>query len=216
MRAVNLLTLDSRSATRLPAFPKPTPGVVAGIVASVLFLGLGVAYLGASGTVRDRQREVSAVSADERALVARVEGARNEQALVEREQRDAALDAALVYRIPWDQLLRDVARVLPAGVSVVSLSAQSPTVAGVIAAAAPAADPAAAPAAAAAATAPSGLVLSGMALTQPTVALVLDRLALLPNLVGVQLQSSTKTVVGKRTARAFVIAAGIRAEGAPR
>ena len=74
MRAVNLLTLDSRSATRLPAFPRPTPGVVAGIVASVLFLSLGLTYLGASATVRDRQREVSAVSADERALVARVEG----------------------------------------------------------------------------------------------------------------------------------------------
>ncbi len=208
MRAVNLLTVDPGSrATRLPAFPKPTPGVAAGIVASVLAIGLGVAYLGASRTASDREREVSAVSAEERALLARVEGARNEQALVEREQRDAALDGALVYRIPWDQVLRDVARVLPAGVSVVSLSAQAPTVAGTAAAA---------PAAAAAPTAPSGLVLTGVALTQPTVALVLDRLELLPDLVGVQLQSSTKTAIGTRTARAFTIAAGIRAEGASR
>lgn len=206
MQAVNLLTHDPRTrTTRLPAIPKPSPRITAGIVSSLLALGLGAAYLSATSAVGERQRELAGVSAEERALIARVEGAGNEQALVDREQRDAALRDALVYRIPWDQVLRDVARVLPAGASVTSLSAQLPALP------APAAD--APPPDPAAAAAPTGLVLNGVALTQPTVALVLDRLELVPVLVGVQLQSSTETKVGDRTARAFAIAASIRAKG---
>lgn len=204
MRAVNLLTYEHPGVrSRLPAIPKPPPGVAAGIVASVLLLVLGLAYVGALRDVGDRQQELAAVSAKERALVARVEGARNEQALADREQRKAALDAALAHRIAWDRVLRDVARVLPPQVSVTSLSVQAPTA------------PGAAPVAAAEETGPSGLVLTGVALTQPSVALVLDRLELVSALVGVELQSSTLTTVKNRTARTFTIAAGIRAEGAP-
>jgi len=205
MRAVNLLTYDPGvRTTRLPAFLKPTPGISAGIVASLLILSLGVAYLGASRAIGERQREVSDITAEERALVARNEGARNEQALVDREQRDAVLEGALAHRVPWDQVLQDVARVLPAQVSVKGLSVQAPLAP--TAAAAP-------PAATGEATAPSGFVLSGVALTQPAVALVLDRLELVPSLVGVQLQSSTKTAVGEGTARAFTVAAGIQEIG---
>lgn len=205
MRSVNLLTYDPGiRTTRLPSIPTPTPRVAAGMVASVLLLGLGVTYLGASRAVSERQREVSAVTAEERALVARAEGARNEQALVDREQRNTAVDGVLVHRVAWDRVLRDVARVLPSSVSVTALNVQAPTVPGSAAAVPPAG----------AGTAPSGLMLTGVALTQPSVALVLDRLELVPGIVGVQLQSSTKTAVGEGTGRAFTIAAGIQAEGA--
>lgn len=207
MQAVNLLTYEHPGVrSRLPAIPKPSPRITLGIVSSLLAVGLGAAYFTATSAVGERQRELAGVTAEERALVARAEGAGNERALVDREQRDAALRNALVYRIPWDQVLRDVARVLPAGASVTSLSAQLPELP------APAAD--APPPDPAAADAPTGLVLNGVALTQPTVALVLDRLELVPVLVGVQLQSSTETKVGDRTARAFVVAASIRAKGA--
>jgi Tfp pilus assembly protein PilN len=200
MRAVNLLTYDVGVRTRrLPAIPKPSFGVVTGIVAAVLLLLLGVTYLSASKAARDRQREVAEVKAEERAVVARLEGAETEQALADREQRDASLSAALGRRVPWDQVLRDVARVLPSQTSVTSLSAQAPQAAGT----------------AAATTGAEGLLLTGLTFTQPTVALVLDRLELVPQLVDVQLQSSTKSTVAERDVRQFTIAAGIRAEGAP-
>lgn len=207
MRAVNLLTYDPGiSAGRLPALPKPSPGVAGGIVASLLALALGVTYLGASRAVNERQTELTAVALEERALAARVAGAQNEQALVEREQRDAALTAVLADRVAWDKVLRDVARVLPPQVSVTSLTAQAPRV------------PAAAVVAPTAegTGAPTGLALTGVALNQPTVALVLDRLALLPALLDIQLQSSTKTAVGTRTARSFTIVANINQEGSTR
>ena len=202
MRAVNLLTYDVGVRTRrVPAIPKPGPGVVIGTVAAVLLLLLGVSYLGASKTARDRQREVTEVKAEERAVVARLEGAKTEQALADREQRDAAVAAALARRVPWDQVLRDVARVLPSQTAVTTLSVQAPA-----AGAAPAA---------AAVTGSEGLLLTGVTFTQPTVALVLDRLELVPQLVDVQLQSSTKMTVSERDARQFTIVAGIGPEGTP-
>jgi len=202
MRAVNLLSYDAGvRTTRLPAIPKPSSGVAIGMLAAVLLLALGLSYLSATKAAADRQREVTEVKAEERALLARVEGAKTEQALADREQRDAALATALAGRVPWDQLLRDVARVLPAQTSVTSLNVQAPQVAG---------------AASIAVTGAEGLMLTGLTFTQPTVALLLDRLELVPQLVDVQLQSSTKSTVAKRAARQFTIVAGIRAEGAPR
>ena len=201
MRAVNLLTYDVGVRTRrMPAIPKPGPGVVIGIVSAVLLLLLGLTYLGASKTARDRQREVTEVKAEERAVVARMEGAKTEQALADREQRDTALAAALGRRVPWDQVLLDVARVLPSQTAVTTLSVQAPA-------------SAAAPAAAVAGS--EGLLLTGVTFTQPTVALVLDRLELVPQLIDVQLQSSTKTTLEERDARQFTIVAGIRPEGTP-
>ena len=204
MRAVNLLTYDVGVPTRrLPAIPKPPPAVGVGLVAGLLLLALGVAYLSASRTAADRERDLAAVKAEERAVVARMEGAKTEQALADREQRDAALAAALERRVAWDQLLRDIARVLPAQTSVTNLTLQA-TPAG-----------AAAAVTAGAGSAPDGLLLSGLTFTQSTVALVLDRLELVPQLTDVQLQSSTKTTVGRRAGRQFTIVAGISSEGAP-
>lgn len=206
MRAVNLLTYDPGiAAPRLPAFPRPSPAVGFGIVAGVLLLALGASYLSASKAVVDRQRDVTAVKAEERAVIARVEGAKNELALDDREQRSASLTLALARRLPWDLVLRDVARVLPSQTSVTSLTLQAPQAAQ------------AAPAGAAAvATGGEGLLLTGLTFTQPTVALVLDRLELVPQLVDVQLQSSTKVAVADRSARQFTVVAGIRPDGALR
>jgi len=202
MRAVNLLTYDAGVRTsRLPAIPKPSSRVLIGIVATVLLLLLGVSYLTASKAVADRQQDVTAVKTEERALVARIEGAKSEQALTDREQRDASLTAALAGRVPWDQVLRDVARVLPPKTSVTSLIVRAPQAGGV--------------ASAATAAGSEGLLLTGLTFTQPTVALVLDRLELVPNLADVQLQSSTKTGVSDRPVRQFTIVAAIRAEGPP-
>ena len=70
-----------------------------------------------------------------------------------------------------------------------------------------------APAAAGATIAATGFTIDGYTYSHPAVARLLSRLAVVPDLVNVQLQQSTLTKVGNAQAVHFVIVADVRRPG---
>ncbi|MBA2383559.1 MAG: PilN domain-containing protein [Actinobacteria bacterium] len=188
MRAVNLLPADAHyrkqwwAADAVPASPRR---ILAGggIVAGVLALSLAGAYILQKSIVDDRratlaglEREVTAAEAEAAVIRGQQDGAR---------ARLAAFTAVTSRRIVWETVLRDLARVLPPNAFLQTLSATSPT---------PSAVAAPAPTAEGETTGavPTAFSVTGSTSSQPAVALVLDRLALLPWLSDVTLQSSTR------------------------
>ena len=117
----------------------------------------------------------------------------------EKGARVGALSAALGGRVAWDRVLRQVSLVLPEDVWLTSLAAS--------AAAAPAPD------ATQAAAAGSGFTLTGATYSQNGVARFLSRLAVIPDLANVRLQSSQSQLVNERELVQFTILADVRAPG---
>ena len=93
--------------------------------------------------------------------------------------RSGAFSSVVSGRIVWEKVLRDLSRVMPPNAYLSTLTASSPTAS-----------------TAAAGGVPVAFSVAGSTSSQPAVALVLDRLALLPWLSGVTLQSSTRAGVG--------------------
>jgi Tfp pilus assembly protein PilN len=110
-------------------------------------------------------------------------------------------------RITWEQVLRDLSRVLPANVWLQNLQAQSPT-------------PTVASSTTAASTTtmtgstPTAFVVSGYTSSQKGVARVIDRLSVLPWLSDVSLQQSTRadTPSGGKAVQ-FTIGANLSSTG---
>lgn len=113
--------------------------------------------------------------------------------------RTTALSSALTDRVAWDRILREFALVLPEDVWLTSLSAATSN--GTTAEGQPAVAGAA------------SLTISGFADTQASVARLLSRLAVVPELTEVKLQSSTQN--DDRTAFAFAIIATVSPQGEP-
>jgi Tfp pilus assembly protein PilN len=189
MRAVNLLPLDARyqkkwwAADALPASPKR---ILAGggIVAAVLALSLVGAYVLQSSIVNDRRATLTGLQQEVSVAEAQAAVIRSAQESVR--ARLAASTSVTSRRIVWEKVLRDLSRVLPPNVYLQALNAASPTPT------ATPASPAGAAAAAPAGGAPTAFTVTGTTSSQPAVALVLDRLALLPWLTDVTLQSSSR------------------------
>jgi Tfp pilus assembly protein PilN len=118
----------------------------------------------------------------------------------EKDARQAALDEALAQRVSWDTVLRELSLVLPEDVWLNTLSAKSAA-----AAAASTDQPTT--------TAPTGLVMSGFTYSQEGVARLLTRLALVPHLANVQLQSSSSSTVGSRSIVGFTVGADMTSTG---
>ena len=120
--------------------------------------------------------------------------------------RLAAVQTVSSGRVKWESLLADLSRVLPSQVYLQSLNMTSPTPAG--SGALPAAG----------ATAASGFTAAGAASSHVRVALVLDRLALLPWLSDVTLGSSTggSSGPGLSAGDAFSVTAGFGPSGGAR
>jgi Tfp pilus assembly protein PilN len=205
MRAVNLLPREEPKQDRKrPAAPLITGVVTAVVLAAVLVGG----FVHESAGVATKRTELDAART-ELSLVPKPQVENVSATLVTEEtRRSTALSAALNGRISWDKLLREIALVLPDDVWLGSLSLQAPV-------ATTPADAAAAPLPAAATTTPvpSTFTMNGTTFTHESVARLLSRLTLVPDLEDVTLVSSTKTKVGKRTAVAFSLAASIRAPG---
>jgi len=200
MRPANLLPPDlARGGGRnLPAGPIAAVG--AGMAVVVL---VGGGYYSAHGKVSKRQDELAALHAQLAAIPApkRPTIQVSPQITAEKDARMTALDAALGQRVPWDSVLRQLSLVLPDDVWLRTLSAKS---------AAPGTTPAAGTTTGTAAT---GLVMTGFTYTQEGVARLLTRLALLPQLGNVQLQSASTSKVESRDVVAFTIAADVNATG---
>jgi hypothetical protein len=179
MRAVNLMPRDERGARletgRLPLL------VAAGGVAVVTAVAFLVAS-SASGSAGETRAEVQAVEAAI-ALVPKGPGgaALNGGTLAqERSNRVAALSAALTSRTAFDQVLRDIALVLPGDVWLTKLEASAPVAAVPLAGAVPTPQTAVA----------TGVTIEGATFSHDSVATVLGRLAVVPTLTGVRLTST--------------------------
>jgi Tfp pilus assembly protein PilN len=174
MRAVNLLPRDESRAQ-----------VEGGRLALLIALGglvgvtvlAGVVAMSSSKAASDTEAELQAVEA----AIARVPKVATpvvSQDVLSQERTDrvTALATALSSRVAFDRLLRDVSRVLPEDAWLTSVTAASPS--------GEPATPGAAP------EAGQGISISGATYTHVSVARVLSRLAVVPSLENVTLESS--------------------------
>ena len=186
MEAVNLLPVYARPARRWTTAGKDLSArrVLGrgGAVAAVAVLGLGLGYVHERGVVNDRRATLADVQAQ--AATADAKAAPLRAAQADAAARLATAGPISAGRTAWENVLRELSHVLPRQVYLQSLQAQSPT-----------------PFAASTATAPTTTTLpagpttftaTGVASSHVRVALVLDRLARLPWLSNVTLQSSTR------------------------
>lgn len=213
MRAVNLIPAEHRTGTSVGM------GRSQGAAYGVLVLAGGLALMAFLYARADKQISSSKDAAA--TLTAQAQRAQSQAAqlspyasfIAMREQRLKTISALVDSRFDWAHAFHEFGRVLPASVSVSSLTGNitpSGGTSGAAPAAAATSTPAAAPAAAAggaaatAATAasvtPPGSVpvfsLAGCAKSQPDVALMLDRLRLIDGVANVTLQSSAKSAAG--------------------
>jgi Tfp pilus assembly protein PilN len=199
MRAFNLLPKEDLGGEKQkgPALAQ----VLVALAAIVALAGLGSFYLFTNASLRDKRDtaddlRIELAGLQESTNPARAAGERGLEN--EKATRSVAVGSALGDRVAWDRLLRDLSLVLPEDVYVTSLTAQSPT--------------ASAPTVSASATGTTtNFAITGSTTEQKSVALLLSRLAILPELTSVQLVSSVRAE-GKDVL--FTINASVRHEGA--
>jgi Tfp pilus assembly protein PilN len=203
MRAVNLLPRDEGRRRRTRAEQAP---LVVGLGLVVLVtLALSAAFLMASAKAGDKQAALDTLQRELDVLPPPPKGPTPIEAGLagERTARVGAVSNALTRRVYWDRVLRELSLVLPDDIWLTSLSARSPASP---ASAAPA--PAKAPGAA-----PTGLTVNGYTYSHESVARLLSRLSVLPDLTNVQLQSSALARVGTQSIVQFTILADVRPPG---
>jgi Tfp pilus assembly protein PilN len=178
MRAVNLLPEELRPGRRWAKIGRGAQARrvlgVSGIAAGVLAIALMGLVIHARGVVSDRQSTLVEVEA--RLVAAEAKAAEVRAAQAATAARLAAARDVIARRVVWEDVMRDLGRVLPANVYLQSMQVTAAT------AAAPADGT----------VAPTGFTIVGFADSQNRVAQVLDRLALLPWLSTVTLTSSVR------------------------
>jgi Tfp pilus assembly protein PilN len=204
MRAINLLPRDdARRGPQKNQWIVLIPVVLAVLLAAVL----SAMFLSASGTAKDKQAELATLQ-DELHAIPTPDASRvkTQTALAaDKQARVTALSGALSRRVAWDRVFRELSLVLPNDVWLATISAKAPVPSST------AIPPA--PAAAGATVAATGFTIDGFTYSHPAVARLLTRLAVVPDLVNVQLQQSTLTTVGSAKAVHFVIVADVRRPG---
>jgi len=202
MRAVNLLPRQSVQQKR----EGPNAVVlVAAIGGATVLLALVGGFLLANRSVDRQRQDLSAARAvlantPSHHLSAKTSAFRS-AVLTQREQRSLALAAAIGKRVAWDRILRRFSLVLPDDVWLTDLTGNVPldTTAAV------------APATPSAMTGtPTALTITGYTYSQASVARLLERLQVLPDLKNVQLQNSQSQVMGGQTVYNFTIVSDIR------
>jgi Tfp pilus assembly protein PilN len=205
VRAINLLPKDDsrRGRPQKSQWIVLVPVVLAVLVTAVL----SAMFLSASGAAKDKQAELTTLQ-DELHAIPTPDASRvkTQTALAaDKQARVTALSAALSRRVAWDRVFRELSLVLPNDVWLATISAKAPVPSST--AAAPA------PAAAGATIAATGFTLDGYTYSHPAVARLLSRLAVVPDLVNVQLQQSMLSKFGNAKAVHFVIVADVRQPG---
>jgi Tfp pilus assembly protein PilN len=204
MRAVNLLPRQQVEQKR----ERPnTVVLLAGIGGAAVVLALVAGTLVANRSVNREQQALSSARAvlavtPAHQLSAETQAFRK-QVLTQREQRSLALASALGKRVAWDRVLRRFALVLPGDVWLTGLTGTVPL------------DPTAAPTATTTGSslpaAATELTIQGSTYSQASVARLLERLSVVPDLKNVQLQNSASTLVSGQNVINFTIVADIRA-----
>ena len=100
------------------------------------------------------------------------------------------MTAVTSQRVTWEQVLRDLGRVLPGNVRLENLQAQSPTPTAAVSTTSTTST-------ATAGSTPTAFVVTGYTSSQKSVARVIDRLSVLPWLSDVSLQQSTRGDTGE-------------------
>ncbi len=217
MRAVNLLPREPKRSRKPLSVVAQLALVSPFVVGSLLAAG----YLLTSSKVNDKRATLQAVQDELSGLPAPAPRPQvNPELASQRDQRIAALSAALQGRLVWDRILREISAVLPGDVWLTRLSAQSPPVLSPTPATtttstttttsstttgAGTTTPAPAPVPA---TGP--LDLTGYTYSQEGVARLLSRLAVLPALQDVKLVQSSRATVAGRFVVLFSIQASVR------
>jgi Tfp pilus assembly protein PilN len=200
MKAVNLLPRE-RGGNQLAAKRGGLrePLLILSIVAVVLVVtGVGYEAHSAGSTVAARNAAISSLDAQ----IAALPKPETQPAATGSTSRTAAVTKLVDERTSWDGFLSSISRVVPEDVWMLSLSAQpSAPVAGATTSAAPA------PAPATPGAAPSGFTVTGYTYSQPSVARLMRRLALVPWLQDVSLVTTTKSALANRTVYQFTIGA---------
>lgn len=203
MRAVNLLPRQHVEQKR----DRPNSVALGALIGgAAVLLALVAGFLLANRSV-DRQRQALA---DARAMLAATPAhkmsaqtqAFRTTLLSQREQRSLALAAAIGKRVAWDRILRRVALVMPDDVWLQSLSGSVPldTTLTPTTTTTPSALPAL----------PTALSIQGYTYSQDGVARLLERLAVVPDLNNVQLQTSQSQQLGNQTVINFTIVSDIQ------
>jgi Tfp pilus assembly protein PilN len=238
MRAVNLLPTPRvekrQDDVQSRARTTKAIAIVAVVALALVAVVLGFAYTHGSSNVSDRQAKLDGLKAEvaQAQAAAAVPGA----ARATTQAHLAAITSAASGRIAWDGLLGELSRVMPAGAwlqtlqagngaSTTSSSSSSSTTPSTSTATASAPATAVAGAVSTTGAMPTSFVVSGFALSQDIVALALDRLALVPGLSDVTLQSTQRASVGNTTGNTtgtttdntnavqFTISANVRSAG---
>jgi Tfp pilus assembly protein PilN len=193
MRAVNLLPRDEAKRSF-----EAKRGVVFGGVggAALATAVLASMLISAGGAASSKQQELDGLRAQIAAIptVPVIDTSEEDALGAEKGARVGALSAALSGRVAWDRTLRQVSLVLPEDVWLTNLSAAAPGSSQVTAG-------------------DAGLTLTGSTYSQNGVARFLSRLAVVPDLANVRLQSSQSQVVNERELVQFTILADVRAPG---
>jgi len=209
MEAVNLLPAYARPGHPWAAIGKDLSArrvlAAGGAVAGAAAIAFGAAFVHERSLVNERQDTLAGVQAQLAEVQAKAEPLRTAESASA--TKLVAVRTISAGRVPWENVLRNLARVLPSGVQLQSLQATSPA----------AIAPSSASTAGAGATTdgPTGFTVAGSASSQNRVALVLDRLAVLPWLSDVTLQSSTRGtgITGSSSTDQFTISANFNSAG---
>jgi Tfp pilus assembly protein PilN len=194
VQAVNLLPSKKEIRERRRQAPVAALGGVVGVVAVTAVLALW--FLSASSAVTERQSEVDALRAEMAAIPAPAPRDTSGDTLQqEKAARVTALSAALGKRVAWDRVLRELSLVTPNDVWLTTLQATSPTASG-------------------SSTAGGAFSISGRTYSHDSVARLLARLSLVPDLDQVKLEKSTLNKIEGRDIVEFTIGAAVRARGA--
>jgi Tfp pilus assembly protein PilN len=189
MRAVNLLPRDLQNAKSIR---HEDPAVVVGSALGVIvMIALGSAFFVAHGKANTEQSRLTKARLELAQLSEHQQAAPKPSAptapitpivpppAVTGEEAAwlSAVSTNLSQRIAWDRVLREVSLVVPDDVTLLSLTMTAPT--------------AASAAAAVGSTATQGFVIQGSAFSYDSVARLLSRLALVPDLSNVTLTSTS-------------------------
>jgi Tfp pilus assembly protein PilN len=174
MRAVNLLPKDANKGRSIT--PENLPAVVGGATGFLVVAVLAASFLSASSKVAAAQQELDAAKAQLASTPvppapkpAEVDTTPS-VVVTEHAPRLQAVSSVMSQRIAWDRILREFSQVLPSDVWISSLSMAAPT-----------------------AGATNGFSISGTTYSYNSVARMLSRMALVPDLSGVTLQSTARS-----------------------
>jgi Tfp pilus assembly protein PilN len=203
MRAVNLLPKDAERARRTA----PDPALLVGVAGlAIVLAALFSMYISASGKVQDKRNsrdELQTQYAIQKKVnpPPKVLPIQQNVAPLESE-RISAVGNALSYRVPWDNILGQIALAMPSGVKLTTLTATTPV----------SANPQYAPTPGGSGSSTAAkLGITGWTYSQESVFLLMTRLKILQPLTNVTLISSAINAGAKPATYTFSISAQIQA-----